>query len=153
MSWFGACDVLVRMCGCKLFGALAHNTRTCHHVVCAQSDLPQNDRKRICHLQFASVAALRAGTETDAESSALDSVHGSEQLSALALIAGSQHWLLEHGLSTWLQRMSLSASSHCVALMMTGQQRRRRQTTMMTTTTKTMTMMTRMTTTMTTMTT
>ncbi len=44
-------------------------------------------------------------------------------LSALALSAGSQRWLSAHGLSAWLQRMSLSAGSHFVALMMTGQQR------------------------------
>jgi hypothetical protein len=92
--------------------------------MCAQSDLLQNDRKRICHLRIASVAALRAGTETDAESPVLDSAHGSQRLSALALSAGSQHWFSAHGLSAWLQRVSLSAGSHCVALMMTGQQQR-----------------------------
>ncbi len=111
MSWFGARDALVRMCGCELFGALAHNTRTCHHVVCAQSDLPQNDRKRICHLQFASVAALRASAETDPESPVLDSAHGSEQLSALALSAGSQRWLSALALSAWPQRVA----SACVS--------------------------------------
>jgi hypothetical protein len=108
VSWFAACNALVRICGCKLFGDLAHNTRTCHHVVCAQSDLPRNDCKRIFHLRFASVAALRAGTETDAESPALDSAHGSEQLSALALSAGpqpgSQRWLSALALSAWPQR-------------------------------------------------
>ncbi len=93
-------------------------------VMCARSDLLQNDREWICHLRIASVAALRAGTATDAESPALNSAHGSQRLSALALSAGSQRWLSAHGLSAWLQCMSLSAGSHCVALMMTGQQRR-----------------------------
>jgi hypothetical protein len=95
-SWFGAHDALVRMCGCELFGALAHNTRTCHHVVCAQSDLLQNDCKQICHLRIVSLAALRAGAETDAESPALDLVHGSQQLSALALFlwGGKTHCAL-----------------------------------------------------------
>jgi hypothetical protein len=105
-SWFGARNALIGMCRCELFGALAHNTRTCHHVVCAQSDLPQNDCKRVCHLHIASVAALRVGTETDAKSPALDSVHGSQRLSALALSAWpqrvasahvSQHWLTSRG--------------------------------------------------------
>jgi hypothetical protein len=113
MSWFGALDALVCMCGCKLFGALAHNTRTCHHVVCARSDLPQNDREQICHLQFASVAALRAGAETDAESPALDSADGSERLSVLALSAGSQRWLSALALSAWPQCMaSVRVSQH-----------------------------------------
>jgi hypothetical protein len=106
VSWFDARDALVCMCGCELFGALAHNTRTCHHVVCAQSDLPQTDCKRICNLRFASVAPLRAGAETDAESPALDSAHGSERLSALALSAGSQRWLSALALSTWTQRVA-----------------------------------------------
>ncbi len=115
-SWFGACDALVRMCGCELFGALAHYyTCRCHHVLCAQSDLLQNDHKQICHLRIASVAALRAGAETDAESPALDSAHGSQPLSAPALSTGSQRWLSAHGLSMWLQRVSLSAGSHRVA--------------------------------------
>jgi hypothetical protein len=120
---FGACNALVCMCGCKLLGALAHNTRTCYHVVCTQSDLLQNDCKWICHLHIASVAALRAATETDAQSPALDSAHGSQRLSALALSAGSQRWLSAHGLSAWLQRVSLSAGSHRVALMMMGKRR------------------------------
>jgi hypothetical protein len=106
VSWFGARNALVRMRRCKLFGALAHNTCTCHHVVCAQSDRPQNDCKRICHLRFASVAALRAGAETDVESPALDSAHGSERLSALALSAGSQRWLSALALSAWPQRVA-----------------------------------------------
>jgi hypothetical protein len=70
--------------------------------------------------------------------------------SALALSAGSQRRLSAHGLSAWLQRVSPSAGSHRVALMMTGQQRRRRQTTMTTLTKKTTTTTTRSTTTTTT---
>ncbi len=94
--------------------------------MCAQSDLLQNDCEQICHLCIASVAALRAGAETDAESPALDSAHGSQQLSALALSAGSQRWLSAHGLSAWPQHVSLSAGFHRVALMMTGQQQQQR---------------------------
>jgi hypothetical protein len=105
-GWFSACNALVRMCGCKLFSAFAHNARTCHHFVCTQSNLPLNDCKRICHLRIGSVAALRAGTETDAESPALDSAQGSQQLSVLALsawpqrvvsVSDSQHWLSSRG--------------------------------------------------------
>jgi hypothetical protein len=91
--------------------------------MCARSDLLQNDCEQICHLRIASVAALRAGIETDAESPALDSAHGSQRLSVLALSTGSQRWLSVHGLSAWLQRMSLSAGFHRVALKMMGQQR------------------------------
>jgi hypothetical protein len=101
------------MCRCKLFGALAHNTCTCHYVVCAQSDLPQNDRERICHLCIASVAVLRAGAETDAESPALDSAHGSQRLSALALSASSQRWLSALALSTLPQRVASVHVSQC----------------------------------------
>ncbi len=94
------------MCGCKLFDALAHNTHTCHHGVCARSGLLQNDCELICYLPIASVAVLRAGAETDAESPALDSAHGSQWLSALALSAGSQPWLSALALSAWPQRVT-----------------------------------------------
>ena len=69
--------------------------------MCARSDLPQSDCERICHLRFVSVAALRAGAETDAESPALDSAHGSEVLST-----GSKRWLSALALSTGSQRMA-----------------------------------------------
>ncbi len=75
-----------------------------HDQICCEID-----RERICHLRTASVAALRAGAETDTESPALDSAHGSQQLSALALSTGSQCWLSAHGLSAWLQCVSFSA--------------------------------------------
>ena len=53
----------------------------------------------------------------------LFSAHGYKWLSVLVFSAGSLRWLSANGLSAWLQCMSLSAGSHCVALMMTGQQR------------------------------
>jgi hypothetical protein len=117
-----ACSVLAMRsyacadASCSVFSLIIHAR--------ARSDLLQNDRERICHLRIASVAPLRAGTETDAESPVLDSAHGSQRLSAPALSAGSQRWLSAHGLSAWLQRVSLSAGSQRVALMMTGQRRR-----------------------------